>query len=262
MSFNVKELCESIKSQDSALIALSGGVDSSVAAALAKKALGARAVAVTIDNGLLRTGEAARASRVAAQIGIRHMLTYIDVLAFPGVSANVAERCYHCKMLMFSELQSLARELALKVVIDGTTASDLEEHRPGVKALQELDVYSPLINCTKDQVRKIARRLGLTVADAPSMACLLTRFPYNTVMTHERLERVRKAEEVLQSMGIAQVRVRDHEGIARIEVERGDHSRLIEHADTVSEKLIKLGFSYVTLDLQWFRSGSMDRTTI
>jgi uncharacterized protein (TIGR00268 family) len=261
MSFNVKELCESIKSQGSALIALSGGVDSSVVAALAKKALGDRAIAVTIDNGLLRTGEAARASRVAAQIGIRHTLIYIDVLSLPGVSANVPKRCYHCKTLMFSTLQSLARELALEVVIDGTTASDLEGYRPGVKALQELDVRSPLINCTKEQVIEIARMLGLTVADAPSTACLLTRFPYNTYVTHERLERVRKAEEVLQSLGIAQVRVRDHEGIARIEVERGDHSRLIEHAATVSENFIKLGFSYVTLDLQWFRSGSMDRTT-
>ena len=255
MSFNVKELCKSIKSQGSALIALSGGVDSSVVAALAKKALGDRAVAVTIDNGLLRTGEVARASRVAAQIGIRHMLIYIDALSLPDVSANVPERCYHCKTLMFSALQSLARELALEVVIDGTTASDLEGYRPGVKALQELDVCSPLITCTKEQVREIARRLGLMVADAPSMACLLTRFPYNTDITHERLERVRKAEEVVQSLGIAQVRVRDHEGIARIEVERGDHSRLIEHAATVSETFIKLGFSYVTLDLQWFRSG-------
>jgi uncharacterized protein len=262
MSFNVKELCESIKSQGSALIALSGGVDSSVVAALAKKALGDRAVAVTIDNGLLRKGEVARASRVATQIDIRHMLIYIDALSLPDVNANAPDRCYHCKKLMFSVLQSLARELALDVVMDGTTASDLEVYRPGIKAIQELDVCSPLINCTKEQVRGIARRLGLTVADAPSMACLLTRFPYNTGITHERLERVRKAEEVIQSLGIAQVRVRDHEGIARIEVEREDHPRLIKYAATVSKTFIKLGFSYVTLDLQWFRTGSMDRAAI
>jgi len=262
ISYNVNELCESIKSQGSVLIALSGGVDSSVVAALAKKALGDRAVAATIDNGLLRTGEVERASRVAAQIGIRHMLIKIDALSLPEVSANTPEQCYHDKTLMFIVLRSLAHELTLKVVMDGTIASDLEGYRPGVKALQELEVSSPLITYHIEEVKGIARELGLTVADAPSMACLLTRFPYNTSITHEMLGRVRQGGNGLPILGIAQVRVRDHEGIARIEIERENHSRLIEHAATVSEKFIKLGFSYVTLDLQWFRSGSMDRNVV
>lgn len=255
----LEDICNSIKSHESVLVALSGGVDSSVVAALAKRALDDNAVAVTIDNGLLGTGDLERASNVAAEIGIRHLRINANPLSLPEVKRNDPDRCYHCKKFIFKKLKSLAEELRLRVVMDGTNASDLREYRPGIKALQELGTVSPLLHLTKEEIRELAQELGLQVANAPSAACLLTRFPYHTDVTPEMLERVRKAEAVLKNFGFAQVRVRDHYGIARIEVEKEDHARVLEQAGSLSEILRTLGFTYVTLDLQGFQSGSMDR---
>lgn len=255
----LEDLCNSIKSHESALVALSGGVDSSVVAAIAKRALGDNAVAVTVDNGLLGIGDLERASNVAADVGIRHLLIDASPLSLPEVKRNDPERCYHCKKLIFKRLKSLAEELRLRVVMDGTNASDLKEYRPGIKALQEFGTVSPLERLTKKEIRELARELGLQVANTPSSACLLTRFPYHTDITHEMLERVRKAEAIFKSFSFAQVRVRDHGGIARIEVEKEDYARVLEQAESLSEILQTLGFTYVTLDLQGFQSGSMDR---
>jgi len=255
----LEDLCNSIKLHESALVALSGGVDSSVVAALAQRALGDNAVAVTVDNGLLGIGDVERASNVAAEIGIRHLLINANPLSLHEVRRNDPERCYHCKKFIFKRLKSIADEKHLRVLMDGTNASDLKEYRPGIKALQEFGTVSPLSHLAKEEIRELARELGLRVANAPSAACLLTRFPYHTDVTPEKLERVRKAEAVLKSFGFAQVRVRDHDGIARIEVEKKDHARVLEQAPSLSEILRKLGFTYVTLDLQGFQSGSMDR---
>ena len=255
----LEDLCNSIKSHESALVALSGGVDSSVVAALANRALGDNAVAVTIDNGLLGIGDLERASNVAAEVGIRHLLINANPLSVPEVKRNDPERCYHCKKFIFRSLKRIADELCLKVVMDGTNASDLKEYRPGIKALREFGIVSPLIHLTKKEIRELARELGLQVANTPSAACLLTRFPYHTDITHEMLERVRKAEAIFKSFGFAQVRVRDHGGIARIEIEEEDYARVLEQAESLSEILRTLGFTYVTLDLQGFQSGSMDR---
>jgi uncharacterized protein len=257
-SDELEVIIASICQYESALIAFSGGVDSSVAAALAKRALGDDAVAVTIDNGALRDGEIEQAVATANAIGIRHVSITLDLWDISEVTQNDPERCYYCKKLVFGALRSLADQLRLNVVMDGTNASDLEGHRPGLKALRELGIVSPLLDFTKDEVRDFARNLGLTNADAPSAACLLTSFPYGTVITPGRVERLRDAERAVRTLGIAKVKIRDHNDFARIEVDREEVDKVITHASAIAEQFIGLGFTYVTLDLQWLRSGSMD----
>ena len=179
-------------------------------AALAKRALGDDAVAVTIDNGALRDGEIEHAAATANAIGIRHVLIALDPWNISEVTQNDPERCYYCKKLVFSALRGLADELSLNVVLDGTNASDLDAHRPGLKAFGELDIVSPLLDFSKDEVRNFARVLGLTNADAPSAACLFTSFPYGTIITPGRVERLRDAERAVKALGIANVKIRDH----------------------------------------------------
>jgi pyridinium-3,5-biscarboxylic acid mononucleotide sulfurtransferase len=247
-----------IRSHRSALIAFSGGVDSAVVAVLAKQELGDSAVAVTVNNGALRHGEQEHAAATAKAIGIKHLSIVLNPLIVPEIKHNGPQRCYYCKTLMFSALRDLADELHLNTVMDGTTASDLNVYRPGLKALRELDIISPLIGLTKDEVRSFARTLGLPNADAPSNACLLTSFPYGTIVTKERIERVRHAERELRAIGITRAKVRDHDGFARIEIDREDVETIIQHSSVITEAFFKLGFAYVTLDLEWLRSGSMD----
>ncbi len=247
-----------IRSHHSALIAFSGGVDSSVVAVLAKQALGDGAVAVTVNNGALHHGEREHASATATAIGIRHLSIAFDPLVVPEIKHTDPERCYYCKKLTFSTLRGLANELHLNAVMDGTNASDLNVYRPGLKALKELGVVSPLIGLTKEEVRSFARTLDIPNADAPSNACLLTSFPYGTTITKDRIERLRQAERVLKAIGIARAKVRDHDGFARIEIGKEDARTIIKHSLAIAEAFFKLGFTYVTLDLEWLRSGSMD----
>ncbi|MDD1721505.1 MAG: ATP-dependent sacrificial sulfur transferase LarE [Euryarchaeota archaeon] len=258
MSTNVDELLNSIKKQESALIAFSGGVDSSVVAALAYKALGERAIAVTMDNGLLGADDLEHAALNAAQIGIMHVIHEVDPLSLVEVQLNRLDRCYHCKNMMLSMLQKLADHYGASAIMDGSNASDMQAYRPGMRALAERGVCSPLIRCNKDEIRTLARALKLKSAERPPTACLLTRFPYNTRVTREMIERVRRAESYITAFDITQCRVRDHGGIARIEILKEELDSFIAASVDITEGLIKLGFAYVTLDLQWFRSGSID----
>ncbi|HYA33556.1 MAG TPA: ATP-dependent sacrificial sulfur transferase LarE [Candidatus Bathyarchaeia archaeon] len=254
----MKELCAAMYSHESALVAFSGGVDSSVVATLAKRALGDAALAVTVDNGALHYGELEHAAAVARAIGIKHRSIVLNPLNVSEVESNCEQRCYHCKKLVFQTLRSLADNLHLNSVMDGTNASDLTSYRPGLKALQELGVVSPLIEVTKDEVRNFARELGLPNADAPSVACLLTAFPYGTTITSQRIERVREAERALKAAGITKAKLKDHNGLARIEVDVAEAPKVIANSSRLAERFKTLGFSYLTLDLEWFRSGSMD----
>ncbi|MGZ4884663.1 MAG: ATP-dependent sacrificial sulfur transferase LarE [Halobacteriota archaeon] len=247
-----------IRSHRSALIAFSGGVDSTVVAELAKEELGDSAVAVTVNNGALRHDELKHAAATAKAIGITHLSIALNALVVPKIKHNDPERCYYCKILTFSALRELANKLDLNVVMDGTNASDLNVFRPSLKALRELGIISPLIGLTKDEVRSFARMLDLPNANVPSNACLLTSFPYGTIVTKERIERVRQAERLLQASGVVRAKVRDHNGLARIEISKEDARAIILHSSAITETFIKLGFTYVTLDLEWLRSGSMD----
>jgi uncharacterized protein len=163
-----------------------------------------------------------------------------------------------CKKLTFGALRRLADSLQLNAVLDGSNASDLNGYRPGLKAAEEMHVVSPLRDVAKDEVRSLARLLGLSNADTPSAACLLTSFQYGTTVTKERIERLLSAERALNGMGITRARVRDHDGFARIEVYNEEAGKVIANSAAIAETFAGLGFSYVTLDLEWFRSGSKD----
>lgn len=244
------------------LVAFSGGVDSSVVAAVAHDALGDDAVACTAVSETLPEAELDDARRVADEIGLRHELVTFSELDDPAFVENDSDRCYHCRSMRLSEMFDRARDLGIGTVCDGTNASDPGAgHRPGLRAVDELDAYSPLLehDITKDEVRVIADDYGLSVANKPSMACLSSRIPTGLEVTEERLTRVERAERLLRSWGFSQFRVRDHDGLARIEVTREEleAALTIEFARTVREHLTDLGFDHVTLDLHGYETGSV-----
>lgn len=244
----------------SVLVAFSGGVDSSVLCALAFKTLGKKAVAVTADSQTLAPGELEHAKAVAKEIGIKHKTIFYNELEEPFFSRNPVDRCYHCKKGLIRELKKMAKELNIETIVEGTNISDLKNRRPGHRAIIEEGIYNPFVEfeLTKEEIRQIARKFSLSVSDKPSAACLSSRFPYGQTITSDGLKRVGDAEAFLHSLGFNIVRVRDHAGIARIEIMPDEMARLIELKNTISIEFKKLGFSYVTLDLMGFRSGSMD----
>ncbi|MXV62929.1 ATP-dependent sacrificial sulfur transferase LarE [Natronorubrum sp. JWXQ-INN-674] len=248
--------------RDGVLIAFSGGVDSSVVAALAHDALGEHAVACTAKSETLPEAELEDARAVADEIGIRHEIVAFSELESEEFVENDDDRCYHCRTMRLGEMLETAREFDIETVCDGTNADDPGAgHRPGLQAVEELEVHSPLLahDISKGEVREIADRYGLSVADKPSMACLSSRIPTGLDVTEERLTRVEQAEALLRQWGFEQFRVRDHDGLARIEVAPDELERALslEFAETVREELSQLGFDHVTLDLHGYRTGSV-----
>lgn len=244
----------------SAIVAFSGGVDSTFVAAAARDALGDRALAVTGVSPSIPASEVAEAGELARLIGVRHELLETHEMEREGYVENSPQRCYHCKTELYELLAGLARGRGIAFVVDGCNVDDLGDHRPGRVAAAEHGVRSPLIEAglTKDEIRALSRERGLPTWDKPAMACLSSRIPYGTAVTVEALERVGAAEAFLRSLGLRQLRVRHHDGVARIEVEPGDMARLIEQRERIVARLKELGYQYVTLDLAGFRSGSMN----
>ncbi|WP_049997925.1 ATP-dependent sacrificial sulfur transferase LarE [Halococcus sediminicola] len=253
---------EDLADRDGVLVAFSGGVDSSVVAALAHDALGDDAVACTAKSETLPDAELEDTKRVVDEIGIRHEIVEFSELSSDEFVRNDGERCYHCRTMRLSAMFDAARELGISTVCDGTNASDPGEgHRPGLRAVEELDAYSPLLehDITKEEVREIARDYGLSVSEKPSMACLSSRIPTGLEVTEERLTRVEKAETLLRTWGFEQFRVRDHDGLARIEVAPAELERALDpdFARAAREHLSDIGFEHVTLDLEGYRTGSV-----
>ena len=253
---------ESLAECDGVLIAFSGGVDSSVVAALAHDALGDDAVACTAKSETLPAAELDDARRVADEIGIRHEIVEFSELDDPEFVANGEDRCYHCRTMRLGRMYEAAHELDIATVCDGTNASDPGEgHRPGLQAVEELAVRSPLLEADigTEGVRAIADDYGLSVADKPSMACLSSRIPTGLEVTDERLSRIEAAERVLREWGFSQFRVRDHDGLARIEIDPDELDAALNRDFVVAarEHLSDLGFDHVTLDLHGYRTGSV-----
>ena len=242
------------------LIACSGGVDSTFLLRVALEVLGENVLAVTAKSPIHPASESAAAGELARRLGARHLFVETDELDDPEFARNPPERCYLCKRSLFARLKELAEEHGLTEVLEGSNYDDLGEHRPGLRALRELGVRSPLAEAglTKAEIRALSRQMGLPTWDKPAQACLATRFPYGELLTPEKLRRVEEAEEFLRSLGLGQLRVRTHDLLARIEVSQNEMPRLLHEAGRVVEELKKLGYTYFTLDLEGYRTGSMD----
>ena len=260
----LKSLRALLRSLESALIAFSGGVDSTFLAKVAHDELGERVVAVTARSETYPQLEFDEATALAKQIGIRRLAIETEELSLEGFRKNPPDRCYHCKRELFGKLRALAREMDLRHVLDGANVDDLGDFRPGARAAAELGVRSPLQEAgfTKEQVRLASQALGLPTWNKPSYACLSSRFPYGETITAENVGRVDKAEAFLRTLGLRQVRVRHHGDTARIEVPPEQVARLAgdELRGQVVARFKELGYTYVTLDLQGYRAGSMNET--
>jgi uncharacterized protein len=243
------------------MVAFSGGADSTFLLAAAAEALGDRAVAATGVSPSLADHELTDARLLAGELGVRHVVVATHELQRPGYTANGPDRCYFCKSELFDLLVPLAQIEGLALAV-GTNTDDLGDWRPGQRAAKEHGVLTPLVAAgfTKAEVREASRRMGLRTADKPAAACLASRVAYGVQVTSHRLSRVERAEALLRSFGLPQLRVRDHGDLARIEVPLNALGLLVEpgRRDQLVAHLHQLGFSYVTLDLDGFRSGSMN----
>ena len=256
-------LRETIAALPRAVVAFSGGVDSSLVAAVAAEVLGERALAVTGVSPSLAPSERAEARRVAAQIGISHREIETHELDRARYIANSPERCFECKDELYSLLTALAREdLDGAVILDGANADDASDFRPGRRAAREHGVRSPLAEAgfTKAEVRELARRLEVPTWDKPALACLASRIPYGSAVTRERLAQVAAAEDGLRTLGFRELRVRHHDRLARVELGASELERALEAEmrTRIVEAVKAAGFAYVALDLEGFRSGSMN----
>jgi len=264
MSQVLTSLLNLLRALPGATVAFSGGVDSAVLLAAARRALGGKVLAVTLYSSCHPAWERREASDLAAQLGVRHLEVESDVLADPAFLANDERRCYFCKKRMFAQLCDIARQSGLPTVVEGSNTDDLDDYRPGLQALEEAAARSPFIECGIDKatIRRLAQELDLPVWDKPASACLVSRLPYHEEITVARLQRIEKAEEFLRDLGFGALRARDHGPLLRLEVPPDDIPRLIhpELRDNLAQVLKNFGYTYITVDIQGLRTGSMNET--
>lgn len=257
-----ERLGEIIRGYGRAAVAFSGGVDSSFLCAAAREELGDGALAITIVSPMLPRSELEDARKVAGLVGIRHILVEAGDIE-EEVAANPKDRCYHCKRREFGAIAGAAREAGVGIVLDGSNLDDEGDYRPGMVALSELGVASPLreAGLTKEEIRELSRRLGLPTSDKPAFACLASRIPYGERIDAAKLARVERAEDYLRSLGFRQFRVRSHGDLARIEVDPGERPKLFseERLDAMAAEFESFGFLYSCLDLGGYRRGSLNR---
>jgi uncharacterized protein len=257
----IEKLVGDLQHRESVLVAFSGGVDSGVVAALAQRALGERTVAVTAAAETLAGGELNYARRLAEEIGIRHRIVTYNELDEPEFVANPDHRCYLCQGMRMDTMLGLAEEWGYRAVCDGTNASDPGPDRPGLRAIRERRIISPLLEhgVDKSATRRIAQTLGLSVWNRPANACLSSRIPHGQLVTLAKLRRVEAAENLLVRAGFRVVRVRHDRGCARVEVGTGEIPRLVGRWKNLEPRLRALGFHQVSYDPRGYRSGGADR---
>lgn len=266
-----ERLKEELKSAESALVAFSGGVDSSLLLRVAADVLGDRVKAVIVDSPLFSRQEIQAARKLAADLKVDLMTVQVNSLEVPGVVKNTDQRCFYCKFSFFSRLKEVAREIGLKEVareiglnkvLEGSNLDDAADYRPGRKALKELGIYSPLAEAglTKAEIRRLARYIGLSNWNKPQAACLASRIPYGQPLDRSILEKIEKGEKIIRQQGFSQVRLRHHGEIARIEIDQAEFRLWLK--PKIKEKVVanlkKLGYRYVTLDLDGYRTGSLN----
>ena len=248
----------------SVVVAFSGGVDSTLVAKVCYDTLKDNSMAVTARSETYPDFEFKESQKLAREIGIKHMVVDTSELAIEGFANNPPERCYFCKTELFGKLKEIAKEHGFLNVADGANLDDTQEFRPGLKASKELNVRSPLkeAGLKKEDIRKVSKLLNLPNWNKPAYACLSSRFPYGQSITEEKISMVSEAEKYLRDLGLIQFRVRHHETIARIEILPKDIHILTNSParEELTAKFKKIGFTYITLDLEGYRSGSMNET--
>jgi len=246
----------------SVLIAYSGGVDSTFLLKVAQEELGGKVIAVTVKSEIHHLNEISIAKIMAQKFKVKHLFMDIDILSNKEFVNNPKERCYICKKEIFSQISEIAKELNLNFMADGSNYDDLDDYRPGMKAVRELKIRSPLQEAllTKDDIRFLSKEMDLPTWNKPSNSCLATRISYGEEITLEKLKRIEKAENFFHDLGIEQVRVRHYNNLAKIEVREENMLFLMEEnlRKKIVNKLKQLGFINITLDLQGYRTGSMN----
>jgi uncharacterized protein len=260
MSEKYIELVSYLKGLKRVLVAFSGGVDSTFLLRAAKDALGDNAAAVTVNSPYIPSWEIEEAKEFTDKMGIKH--DFIKVGIIDEIKNNPSDRCYLCKKAVFSMIKEKAINEGFDYVIDGTNLDDIKDYRPGIKALNELEIVSPLLECkiTKSEVREMSKDLNLLTWNKPAGACLLTRIPFDTRLEIDDINRIEKAEKYLRDKGIYAVRVRSHGDLARIEIDPTIRDQLFntDFLDEISRKLKEYGFKYVTIDAAGYKMGSLN----
>lgn len=259
-SDKLKTLKEMIAEKDRILVAFSGGVDSGLLVKVARDTLGEDAFCIILDSETLPRSELKYATGFAEDHGCGYKVIKSSELEKEKFIKNTPDRCYYCKKEFARTLRRIASDKGIKCIADGVNISDYDEYRPGIKACDEVGIWHPFVEVgiTKADIRSISKDIGLSTWDKPSSACLASRIPYGEEITKEKLMMIERSEEILKHYGFQQVRVRMHDGVARIEVSNDEMDRILDVKDEITNELKAIGFKYVALDLEGYRSGSMD----